>query len=115
MAWLKAGDKNTKFFHSKASQRRRRNFVQGITNSEGVWVEKIEEVAEVAVRYFENLFSLGRCDRLEECLNAVNPRFSPDMLNILSNEFNAEEVKMAIFQMGPIKAPGPDDMNALFY
>ena len=115
MAWLKFGDKNTKFFHSKASQRCRRNFIHGITKSDGVWVEKIEEVAEVAVQYFEDLFSSGRCDRLEECLNAVNPRFSPDMLNILSNDFDAEEVKRAIFQMGPTKAPGPDGMNALFY
>ena len=27
----------------------------------------------------------------------------------------AEEVKVALFQMGPIKAPGPDGMNAIFF
>ena len=84
LAWLKSGDKNTKFFHSKASQRRRRNFIQGIKNSEGAWVDRIEDVAGVAVQYFENLFSAGESHRVEECLNAVNHRMSPNMLNILS-------------------------------
>nr|XP_023915286.1 uncharacterized protein LOC112026812 [Quercus suber] len=51
---------------------------------------------------------IKRCDRVEECLNAVNPRISADMLSILSDEFCAEEVKTALFQMGPTKAPGPD-------
>ena len=103
MSWLKSGDKNKKIFHSKASQRRCRNFIQGIKNSERVWADKIEDVAEVAVQYFENMFSLGRCDRLEEYLNAVNHRISSDMLNILSSEFSADEVKTALFQRDLLK------------
>ena len=34
---------------------------------------------------------------------------------MLSSDFIAEEIKAALFQMGPTKAPGPDGMNVLFY
>ena len=62
-----------------------------------MWVDRIEDVAGVAVQYFENLFSAGRSDRVEECFNAVNHRMSSNMLNILSGEFSADEVKTALF------------------
>ena len=38
-----------------------------------------------------------------------------DIREFLSTEFTAKEVKVALFQMGPTKAPGPNGMNALFY
>ncbi|XP_050241304.1 uncharacterized protein LOC126690225 [Quercus robur] len=67
--WLKHGDKNTRFFHSKASQRKWRNHIQSIKNAEDVWVEEESDIAGVALEYFETLFKVGTCERLEECLN----------------------------------------------
>ena len=83
ISWLKHGDKNTKFFHSKATQRRKKNHISGIQNSQGQWVEDLEEVVVVVSAYFDNLFSAGVANQMEEYLNKV----TDDMQEILSSEF----------------------------
>ena len=75
----------------------------------------MEDIAKVAANYFENLFKVGTCHQIDDCLNAVTHKVTPDMQQFLSSDFTTEEIKAELFQMGPTKAPGPDGMNALFY
>ena len=84
-------------------------------NSQEHWVEDVEDVARVAVDYFDNLFCAGSCNQMDECLSTVLAKVSTTMQDMLSRDFTADEIKETVFQMGPIKAPGPDGMNALFY
>ena len=63
----------------------------------------------------ESIFSSGGCDRMDECLNTIPHKVTLDMLEVLSSEYSVEEVKAALFQMGPTKTPRHDGMNALFY
>jgi hypothetical protein len=52
---------------------------------------------------------------LDECLEAVEARVTETMNDALVKPFVEEEVRTALFQMAPLKAPGPDGFNAGFF
>jgi len=37
--WLRYGDQNTKYFHCRAMERNKQNFISGFENEQGAWVE----------------------------------------------------------------------------
>ena len=46
--YLKEGDRNTSFFHTKASNRKQRNWIQGLEDDNGVWQEGLDDIEHVA-------------------------------------------------------------------
>ena len=42
-------------------------------------MEELEEVVEVASDYFDNLFSAGVADQMEECLNTFSNKVTDNM------------------------------------
>lgn len=55
--WLKDGDKNTKFFHGKANQRKKTNHIKKLKDDDGVWWSGQDNVEKVLLRYFVDLFA----------------------------------------------------------
>jgi ribonuclease HI len=114
-SWLKDGDRNTRYFHGQASQRRRRNRIMGIQNNAGVWTDKKEEVAEILIDYYETIFQTSHPSLIEEAVAHVPQVVTSSMNESLTREFTAVEVEEALKQMAPLKAPGPDGLPPLFY
>lgn len=113
--WLKHRDRNTRVFHQKSSQRRRRNLIEEIKDDDGrTWVDDAD-IGRVLTGYFKDLFSTSGPTEIEEATSLVAGRLTQGHLAILNAPFTREEVEDALFVMHPTKAPGLDGLPALFF
>ncbi|XP_030945761.1 putative disease resistance protein RGA3 [Quercus lobata] len=106
--WLGLGGRNTKYFHTRASDRRRKNTISCIMDENGNWHDSIDGIVEVAVSYFKNIYSSSYLTRISEVLDTIPTKVTEEMNQLLIQEFTREEVEIALNQMHPTKAPSPD-------
>ena len=90
--WLKEGDKNTKYFHPKASSRKKKNWIGGILNQEEGWTEDKDEIEKEFHEYFAKLFTSSNPTevQIEAALESLKPRVSAEMNEQLDRPFIEE-------------------------
>ncbi|KAL0394948.1 UNVERIFIED_CONTAM: hypothetical protein Slati_4461000 [Sesamum latifolium] len=115
--WLKEGDKNTAFFHARASERRDRKAIKALIDDGECLREGKDVVRDVGLRYFEHIFQSTNLQQvvMRESIGTLTPRVTEDMNAMLTQPFTMEEVNLALKQMHPLKSPGPDGMSPIFY
>ena len=113
--YIKEGDRNTRFFHSRATLRKRRNCIKNIRNQADEMCTGQEQIAATFVEFFKKLFTSSTPDVNSEDLDSIPQVVTGEMNEILVGEFQAWEVDAALNQMAPLKAPGPDGMPPLFF
>ncbi|KAL4626409.1 hypothetical protein ACB092_05G094100, partial [Castanea dentata] len=112
--WLKDGDQNTKYFHCRATERNKRNFIAGLEDNNGNWIEDENKIVDMIVRFYSSLFSLSNPMVFDEVLGGVEPRVTQEINVELLRPFEASKVQLALKQMEVNTAPGPDGLPPLF-
>ena len=112
---LKDGDRNTRFFHCRATIRKRRNTISGIKDRSDQWCTQADQIASVFEKYYKELFTSANPESVPTALSSIPQLVTNDMNSTLTENFQAWEVECAIKQMAALKALGPDGMPSLFF
>jgi hypothetical protein len=113
--WLHDGDRNTRYYQVKAANRKRKNRIYMLRGTDGDWIEDEGKLKELVNNFFKELFTE---ETNVKSYTSSDYKFVPlheDIVQDLSRQISKEEIKIALFQMGPWKAPGPDGYPAGFY
>ena len=68
--WFRDGDKNTSYFHAKASVRLKKNQIDGMLDSQEIWQEDEGKVGDI-VEYYTALFTTNHPTEFNEILQAM--------------------------------------------
>ncbi|KAL0403892.1 UNVERIFIED_CONTAM: hypothetical protein Sradi_2030000 [Sesamum radiatum] len=115
--WLKEGDRDTSFFHKKTSHRFHTNLITKLRNTDGNWIYEEKDIQQCIIAHFLEVFSSSRPNSVNIAQGTAPLKWvvESDMVDDLIQLYTEEEVMKALFQMAPLKSPGPDGMPPIFF
>lgn len=102
--WIMEGDRNTRYYHTKAVTRRLKNKILALRNSLGDWGEDQFCLKQIACDFYRGLFREEVPVRCKLVTSTSYPRldeYGVDSLGMLASN---KEIKDAFFSMGSFKA-----------
>lgn len=92
----------------------RTNRIVKLKNSSGEWLDWQNGLQSLIQSFYTDLFTAAQVE-YEDVVDCVSQTISQEQNIELNKGVTREEVKFALFQMHPDKAPGPDEMTPAFF
>lgn len=86
-----------------------------LKDKDGIWRNEPKEVVGLVKLHFRVLYKGPPTRDFEDVISLVDNVISPERNANLVKEISRDEVKNAVFQLGPLKVPGSDGFPGLFY
>ena len=113
--WINFGDRNTSYFHTKTIIRRQRNKIGCLKDSSNNWVWEEDQLKKLAVDFYKHLFTGDEVPNDEISFFSAFPDLENSHSSGLLEKVSDEEIRKAVFDMKPLKAPGPDGFQPYFF
>ncbi|KAK8260291.1 hypothetical protein V6Z11_D13G112700 [Gossypium hirsutum] len=103
--WLTEGDKNTHYFHVRATGRKKKNHIEKLKDSNSSWQHDKRDICKVAWDYFNDLFKSTTASNDEPDLYYIQACITENMNSRLERDFINDEITATFNQNDPRKAP----------
>uniref|UniRef100_A0A803PQY8 Reverse transcriptase domain-containing protein n=1 Tax=Cannabis sativa TaxID=3483 RepID=A0A803PQY8_CANSA len=113
--WLSHGNRNSKFLQSSTLVRRKRNFIWSLKDDHGSLVFREREKGDILIKYFKSLFTSSDPCIPQDLQGLISGEITASENEVLMSIPTHEEITHHVFQMHPLKSPGPDGFSRCFF
>src|ERR1043165_2065688 len=89
--------------------------IKALKSALGVTIDDTDLFKQMTRDFYSNLYTSEGVQDVDVVLNHVPTKVTQQMNDIVCAPYTESEVKTALFQMFPTKAPGPDGFPTHFY
>ncbi|PKU84578.1 integrator complex subunit 11 [Dendrobium catenatum] len=104
--WMEEGEKNTSYYNTYASAKKKSNRILQIAKEDGSLVSNQEEIHGIMESFFKQKWKKRQCDLNNWPIFKYSECIQDNMKKILEADFTLDELKFTLNKMGNNKSPG---------